>query len=208
MSIHRMPCYDSASPENPSPNERERQMKRLFCAALATAFFALSTPVDSSAQGQGSVFFGGGATFPVSDFGELAKTGWQGWGGVLVPVSDAGISLGFEGFYGKNNHETDGNKTALWGGLALVGMEFGDPEALQPTVFGGLGFMRRSFSSEATPILDNGASSFAWGGGAGVGFPLGGVRGFAGGSYTSGTGDVNFGVRFVTLGVSVMIPIG
>ena len=181
-------------------------MKRLLCATLATAFFALSTPVDSSAQG--TVFLGGGATFPVSDYGELANTGWQGWGGVLVPVSDVGISLGVEGFYGQNSHETDGNKTSLYGGLALVGYEFGDPEALTPTVFGGVGYMRRSFKSESTPALDNGSSSFAWGGGAGVGFPLGGVKGFAGGTYTSGTGDENFGVRFIALGVSVVIPIG
>ncbi len=68
--------------------------------------------------------------------------------------------------------------------------------------------MRRSFKSESTPILDNGSTSFAWGGGAGVGFPLAGVRGFAGGTYTSGTGDDNSGTRFVTLGVSVIIPIG
>ena len=32
MSIHRVPRYDSASLENPSPDEKERQMKRLFCA--------------------------------------------------------------------------------------------------------------------------------------------------------------------------------
>ena len=179
-------------------------MRRLLCAALATAFFALSAPEDSSAQG--TVFLGGGVTIPVSDYGELANTGWQGWAGVLVPVSDAGISLGFEGFYGQNNHETDGNKTKLWGSLALVGWQGGDPDGLQPTVFGGLGFMRRSFTSESTPILDNASSSFAWGGGAGVGFPLGGVNGFAGGSYTSGTGDVK--VRFVTFGLSIMIPIG
>ena len=68
--------------------------------------------------------------------------------------------------------------------------------------------MRNSFKSEPVPGLDRAATSFAWGGGAGVGFPLGGVRGFAGGSYTSGTGDVNFRVRFITLGVSVMIPLG
>ena len=181
-------------------------MKRLFCATLTTAFFALSTPVDSSAQGD--LFFGGGVTFPVSDYGELAKTGWQGWGGVLVPVSDAGISLGFEGFYGQNSHETEGNKTTLWGGLALVGMEWGDPEGLEPTVFGGVGIMKRTFKSESFSGLNNGSTSFAWGGGAGVGFPLGGVRGFAGGNYTSGTGDENFGVRFFSLGVSVVIPIG
>ncbi len=181
-------------------------MRRLLCAALATAFFALSAPEDSSAQG--TVFLGGGVTIPVSDYGELANTGWQGWGGVLVPVSDAGLSLGFEGFFGQNNHETDGNKTELWGGLGLVGWEWGDREGLQPTVFGGLGFMKRSFKSESTPALDNGTTSFAWGGGAGVGFPLGGVRGFAGGSYTSGTGDVNFAVRFISLGVSVLIPLG
>ncbi len=181
-------------------------MKRLLCATLAAAFFALSAPVDSSAQG--TVFLGGGVTIPVSDYGELANTGWQGWGGVLVPVSDAGISLGFEGFYGNNNHETDGNKTKLLGSLALVGMQWGDPEGLQPGVFGGLGFMRRSFKSESTPVLDNTSTSFAWGGGAGVGFPLGGVNGWLGGSYTSGLGDDNFATRWITFGVSVMVPIG
>ncbi len=32
MSIHRVPRYDSASLENPSPDEKKRQTKRLFCA--------------------------------------------------------------------------------------------------------------------------------------------------------------------------------
>ncbi len=179
-------------------------MKRLFCAALATAFFALSTPVDSSAQGD--MFLGGGATIPVSDYGEIAKTGWQAWWGFLVPVSDGGISWGIEGFYGKNSHETDGDKTTVLGGLALVGWEGGDPEGLQPTVFGGVGVMNRKFTTLS--VTGPGSTSFAWSGGAGVGFPLGGVKGFAGGTYTSGTGDDNSGTRFVALGVSVIIPIG
>ena len=181
-------------------------MKRLLCAALAVASLALSAPENSSAQA--NVFLGGGVTLPVSDFGELANTGWQGWAGALAPVGDAGIQLGGEGFYGKNNHETDGNQTRLYGFLALVGMMWGEPDGLQPGVYGGLGFMNRSFTSETIPALDSSASSFAWGGGAGVGYPLGGVNGWLGGSYTSGTGDDNFGVRFITFGLSVMIPVG
>ena len=181
-------------------------MRRLLSATLAAALFALSGPEDSFAQA--NVFLGGGATFPVSDFGELANTGWQGWGGVLVPVGDAGISVGAEGFYGSNNHEIDGNKTKLYGGLGLVGMQWGDPEGLQPAVFGGLGLMKRSFTSDAIPILDSSATSLAWGGGAGVGYPIGGVSGFLGASYTSGTGDENFAIRYFTIGLSAMIPVG
>ena len=91
-------------------DERKGPMKRLLCATLATTFFMLSEPQDSSAQA--SVFLGGGMTFPVSDFNEFHKTGWQGWGGVLVAVGDAGLSVGAEGFYGSNGLETDGNKRA------------------------------------------------------------------------------------------------
>ena len=181
-------------------------MKRISCAILATAFFALSAPEGSSAQT--NVFVGGGVTIPVADYGELTKTGWQGWGGVLFPVGDAGLTVGAEGFYGRNNNEIEGSKTTLYGGMGLVGWEWGDPEGIRPTVFGGLGFMNNSFKSETLPALDSSDTSLATGVGGGVGFPLGGVGAFVGGSYTTNFAADVTATRYVTFGVSLMIPVG
>ena len=183
-------------------------MKRFVCAALASAFFALSAPADSFAQA--SVFLGGGTTIPVSDYNDFAKVGWQGHGGVLAPVGEAGeatVVVGAEGYFGSNNHDTDGDKTNLYGGLALVGIQFGDPEEVSPGIYAGLGSMTHSFKSDLTPAFEGSDTSLAAGGGAGVSFPLGSIRGFVGGNFVTGFSD-NSGTKYIGFGFSAVIPVG
>ena len=85
-------------------------MKRLVCAALITAFFALSSPADVSAQAW--IFVGGGATIPTGDFSDFpgdtdgANTGWQGGVGAQFLIGELGLSVGPRVFYGSNNHDT------------------------------------------------------------------------------------------------------
>ncbi len=173
--------------------------------ATATAFFALSAPADSSAQA--SVFLGGGTTIPTSDYNDFAKVGWQGHGGVLVPVGEMGVVVGAEGYYGSNGHDTDGDKTNLYGGVALVGWQGGDPDGISPGVYAGLGSMTHSFKSDNTPLLEGSDTSLAAGGGAGVSFPPGSISGFVGANFVTGFSD-NSGTKYFGFGFSAVIPVG
>jgi hypothetical protein len=122
-------------------------------------------------------------------------------------VGDAGFSVGAEGFYGSNNHDTDGEKTNLYGGVAVVGMTFGEEDAIAPAVYGGLGFMTHSFKSDPAPATEGSDTSLAAGFGAGVGIPLGSIGVFVGGSFVTGFSD-NSGTKYIGIGASAMIPIG
>ena len=95
-----------------------------------------------------SIFVGGGGTIPVQDFSDFdgdgagvdgANFGWQGTAGAQVAVGESGLTVGPRVYYGSNSHETDGDKTNLYGGTALVNYGFGDPddpEAVNPFFVG------------------------------------------------------------------------
>ena len=141
-------------------------MKRLVYAALASAFFALSAPADSSRRCRYSS--GGGATIPVSDFSDFpgvgtdgANTGWQGTLVAQFAVGEAGLFCRPRVYYGSNNHDTTGDKTNLYGGTALVNYAFGDPEVVNPFLWDEFGFMAHSFKSDLLPLTE-GRDTAAW----------------------------------------------
>ncbi len=186
-------------------------MKRLVCAALTIAFFALSAPADVSAQA--SIFVGGGAAIPTGDFSDFpgdtdgANTGWQGTVGAQFLVGESGLSVGPRVFYGSNNHDTTGDKTNLYGGTALVNYSFGDPEAANPFLWGEFGVMSHAFKSESLPAFEDTTTAAMWGGGAGVGFPLGGVSGWVAAGYNSGLGD-NSGTTYIGVYAGLTFAVG
>ena len=171
-------------------------MKRLICSVLVTAFFALTVPADSSAQT--SIFIGGGATIPTGDFSDFdgdgagtdgASTGWQATAGAQFAIGEGGFTVGPRVFYGSNSHETDGDKTNLYGATALANYGFGEPDALNPFLWGEFGVMSHAFKSDALPAADVTTTAAMWSVGAGVGFPVGGVNGFIAAGYTAGLSD-------------------
>lgn len=185
-------------------------MKRFITLALVLAFGALLAPRQADAQV--SIRVGGAATFPIGDgiddYGSYAKTGWMAAAGVLVPVGEAGFNVGAHGFFGSNSHEEPpaDEKTNLYGALASAGYSFDTGGSISPTIFGLAGFMTHSYKP-ATGSGDS-ASAFAWGGGAGVGFPLGGIGGSIDGFYLAGTGDDLSGTKLFGVGASISIPLG
>jgi hypothetical protein len=186
-------------------------MKRLVCVALATILFVLSASADASAQT--SIFVGGGATIPTGDFkdfggGDGANTGWTAMAGAQFAAGESGLTVGPRVFYGSNKHDTDGDKTNLYGAMALANFNFGDPGAANPFLWGEFGVMSHAYKSEAFPANDDTSTAAAWSLGAGVGFPLGDAAGgFVAAGYTAGVGD-NSGTTLFGVYAGVNFAVG
>lgn len=140
-------------------------MKKLV-GSLAFAGLALLFAMPLQAQG---VFLGGGVTIPTGDFGDFADTGWMTTGGFSVDIGDSGASAGLEGFYGQNNHETEGEKTNPYGAMGFLLYRVGNPSRVGPYVFGGAGILVHDFSSAGESVSD---TNFGYEFGAGLDFPF------------------------------------
>ncbi len=172
-------------------------------AVLGTlAIAAISNPL--SAQW---VWLGGGATFPTSDYKDFAKHGYNFMAGVGADVGSSGLNVGVEGFYGQNNHRIDGNKTTPYGFLGSVGYNVSGPDADRSVyVFGVLGALWHELPG-LLPGTDVPEAGFAYGGGAGYFFPLGGVGGWIEGRFTQASiSDAN--TQYFGINAGISIPLG
>ena len=179
-------------------------MKRFLGGAIAVASLALSA---QSVSAQAAAFVSGGVTFPTGEYADYASAGWMAQGGVLFPVGAPGLGVGALGFYGSNNHDIDGDKTNLYGGLAVAAYTIGDPAATSPYVGAGVGLMTHSYKSESAPSFEGSESGLAAGAVAGVNVPLGGVMGFVEAMFLTGFGDVD-GTHVFGANVGVQFPLG
>ena len=181
-------------------------MKRFVTAALSLAFVGVMAPAPTAAQI--TVGIGGAATIPTGDYGDYANTGWMGSVGITAPVGSSGLGVAVDGFYGSNNHsDIDGDKTNLLGVTGSLGYAIATGGSMMPYVFGSLGFMKHSYKSDTYPDLEDSVSGLAFGGGAGVSFPLGSINGNVQGTYLMGSGDID-GTQFFAIGAGIGIPIG
>ena len=179
-------------------------MKSLATAAIVGMLALMTTSNPLSAQ---SVWIGGGGTFPTSDYGDFANTGFVFMAGAGLPVGDQGLSLGGGGFYGQNNHEAiDGDKTNPYGLMGYVEYDFAGRDAERGFyVIGELGVLWHKFSSDTSPETTE--SGFAYGGAAGYFFPLGGVNGWVEGRFTQASiSDAN--TSFLGIVAGIGIPLG
>ncbi|MGD2046254.1 MAG: outer membrane beta-barrel protein [Gemmatimonadota bacterium] len=180
-------------------------MKRFTCAAVAVAFAAMAAPGQASAQV--TVGIGGAATIPTGDYGDFANTGWMGAVGVTVPVGESGLGVGATGVYGSNGHDEAvvPGTTDLLGALAHVGFSFATGGSMTPYVVGNLGFLQHKWKVDGVDDVTD--SGLAFGGAAGLMFPLGSVVGRVQASYLIGSGDID-GTDFFGIGAGIGIPLG
>ena len=167
---------------------------------VAAAVIALAAPLTLDAQ---TLYIAGGATFPTSDFGNYAKTGWMAAGGVVFnDIGTAGLGLGVEGFYGENKHKSEDvdpefnfgdSKTNPYGIMGIAVYNFDTGGSIQPYVFGGAGWMAHKYTADpAFADEDETGSGFGYQFGAGVGFDLSeSIELFGEGRYMGGSGDVS-----------------
>lgn len=146
------------------------------------AFVSFALPNQASAQG---IFLGAGATFPTGDYGEYADAGWMVEGGIGFPLGENGLQVFADGLYGSNKHDFEGDKTNLLGGFG--GLEYVAESGI--FFFGEVGFLNHDFKSEDYPEDEGSDTGFAFGGGAGYSFPIGGLSGWVLGRYIQGQFD-------------------
>ncbi len=113
-------------------------MRRLtvVLAACLGALAILPTPT----RAQSYVSLGAGAQFPTGEYAGYLDPGWIVSGRIGFPVGSKGLSLGVEGFFGRNNYERNSNSgEGLGGALLFAAFRFGDRARMGPYLFGGLG---------------------------------------------------------------------
>jgi hypothetical protein len=140
------------------------------CTKLAVAVLALAVAATPASAQNLSAFVTAGASIPVGDFADDANTGWIAGAGVLVPVGQAGLWVGGEGFYGRHGVDFPGvdESWTLTGAGALIGYTVNPLAQLSPFVFGSLGFL--SFGATASGFSSE--SGLAFGAGGGVSYTL------------------------------------
>jgi len=178
-------------------------MRRILRAAVVgTAAILLSTAAQ--AQSAAWIWAGGGATVPVGDYGDYAKTGWMAVAGVGVPIGGQGLSVGGEVLYGSNKHDdTSGDKTNLLGALAGLSYRVGDISKPGVYFMGLAGALNHQYKPGSTSASSDNEWKFAFGGGAGVDIPGGKVSIWVEGRILSRSDT-----KFIPIMAGIAIPIG
>ncbi len=138
-------------------------------AFLLSAAALVGFAMPSGANAQAVIYVSGGGSFPTGDFGDFAKTGWMAAAGVLFDVGAEGVGVGVEGFYGQNNHETEGDKTNPYGAMAIIDYVFDTGSNAVPYVFGGAGLLVHRYSSDVFDTESDSQFGYQFGGGIGFG---------------------------------------
>lgn len=135
-------------------------------SGLAVAGLLVALPVGVMAQA--SFFLGGGVVMPSGDYGDFAKTGYGGMGGVNLSLPALPINARVEALYLYNSHEgTDAGSTSLYGGMASATYSFAGPTGLY--LIGGIGYMNHYFNAPSGQT-SAGEWDFTWGIGGGITF--------------------------------------
>ncbi len=169
-------------------------MKRMLHAAVALVLVSLVAASAAQAQtARASFFLGGGATIPTGDFKDVAKTGWNGVGGVNFMLPGVPFGIRVDGMYSQNSDKAGSSaKVKIFSGNADAVFAFGAPGSMvKPYILAGLG--------AANVKVDDGAgfseseTKLAFNGGAGINFMLSSVTIFVEGRYFNVSTSDNFG---------------
>ncbi len=154
-----------------------RMLARGMLVAITATAIALFSAQQASAQAL--IYVGGGGSFPTSDFGNYAETGWMAFAGGMIAVGPEGLKVGAEVFYGQNKHKeveigpvpfSSEDKTSPYGAMAIASYGFTTGGKLTPYLFGGAGVLVHRFSSPDEESASD--SQFGYQGGAGVDFAV------------------------------------
>ena len=184
-------------------------LKALTAVALASAFVATS----AQAQGSMPVKFGvgGGVNFPLSDFGDNAKMGFQGTALVQFAPQNLPVAFRVDGAYAQNKFSDalassatgDGKFQNIYGTADVVyTFKTAESSKIHPYLIAGGGVYSLKFKPDAGASSTN--TKFGVNGGAGFDMAAGGATVFIEGRFhsvfTEGSNSnfvpVNIGVKF------------
>ncbi len=162
-------------------------MKKILQSALVLGVVALAGVGSLQAQGAGRASFhvAGGLVMPIGDFGDFAKTGWQGMGGVDFGLGGLPFMLRVDALYGQNSGDgaAAGAKAKFFGGMAGGQYNIGSgPAPVKPYILAEVGMINTKVTAGT---FSNSSTKFSWAGGAGVQFGLGSMHAFVEGKYLS-----------------------
>ena len=159
-------------------------------------------------SGQASLLVSGGASLPMGDYADYAKTGYVAAVGLMFKVGEKGLSVGAQGLYGGNSHsDYDGDKTTLLGALGTVAYRLGDPAKPGVSLVGNIGMLQHKYSSDQFPDEEGSSSGVAFGGGAAFMVPRGNMNLYAAVRYLTASID-GYSTSFVPITAGVTIPLG
>ena len=168
-------------------------MNRIVRSAAVLGMVTLASVATAQAQGAGRASFhvAGGITLPMGDFGDVAKTGWQGLGGVSFGLGGLPFAVRVDGFFGQNSFDVSGvdAKVQMFGGMAGGQFNFGsEASPAKPYILAQVGMVNSKCSGDDC-IGDESNTDFAIAGGGGVGFGLGSMAAFVEALFTSVMSD-------------------
>jgi len=158
-------------------------------AALALGML-FSAP---AVRAQGAEFsLGAGATVPLSDYGDLAKTGWNGMAGISFVPGSFPLGIQIDGMYQRLKFDnavstTDQSSQILQGTANLVyKFKTSEESSFRPYLIGGVGvynFKVVGGSDVAAPGEGNTSTDFGLNGGAGFDIKASGIGLFVEGRF-------------------------
>ena len=152
--------------------------RHLVVASLAILFAAPVRQIN--AQSLTSIGVAAGATFPVSDFKDIAKTGYNAYLTLDVHAPLSPVSLRIDGMFNELDAADNSgfSKSHVWAGTANVVFHPTDLLVAHPYVIAGLGYYHTTTSGAPLGLSDFSENKFGINGGVGVAIPLTGFRAF------------------------------
>jgi opacity protein-like surface antigen len=154
-----------------------------------TGLVVIGSVYAAPAVAQGAEFsLGGGATLPLSDFGDVASTGWHGLAAVSFAPSTFPLGIQVDGMYQRFGFEDapddfDGNFQLIQGTANAIYKFKSSPDSpVRPYIIGGVGLY--NFKATGDDVIDDGSNTdFGVNAGAGFDFKLGSVGAFVEGRF-------------------------
>ena len=181
-------------------------MKSLVTGMAIGILGVLATSNPLSAQWR--VRVGGGASFPVSNFGDYVDTGVLVVAGISLSSRNSGLNISAETFESRHSNSDNAfDETSPFGLMVGLGYDFAGPEAdSSPYVFGQLGVLVED--EIPSGFFARGPdSALALGAGAGYYFPLARLRGRVEGRFMRASSN-RVNTSFFGIVAYIGIPLG
>jgi opacity protein-like surface antigen len=181
--------------------------KSVACLAISTAL--ASAPVHA----QGAEFsLGGGATIPLGNFGDVAKTGWNGLVGVSFTPPTLPLGFQVDGMYQRLGVDGGGldldatNQIIQGTANAIYKFKTAETSPVRPYLIGGVGVYNFKTVGDDADLFGDGDSSTDFGInlGAGFDFKLSSIGAFVEGRFHDVFTDGE-NVRFLPITVGIRL---